>query len=242
MPTLDAADAFLRIGRRCGLRRAHRRRARVAQPAGRHAHARPRRRGRRDLHRSPGRTASATCRAAPTSTRCASPPRSRRASGSSAPARSSATADRSGGITTATALWTSAALGLAARRRRLVGRRRGRGPDARRPRRAAAGEHAAGGADGAARCGRSRSSTRRATARWARSSTRSAASGTAARRPHDHRLQRTAGCAGWRSTCASRDVGELDEVVGSLGDLPEVSRCVLRPRADYVPDGDDTAS
>jgi len=38
------------------------------------------------------------------------------------------------------------------------------------------------------------------------------------------------------------DLGELDEVVGSLGDLPEVSRCALRPRADYVPDGDDTAT
>ena len=38
------------------------------------------------------------------------------------------------------------------------------------------------------------------------------------------------------------DMGELDEVVASLGDLPEVSRCVLRPRADYAPDGDDTAS
>jgi putative Mg2+ transporter-C (MgtC) family protein len=38
------------------------------------------------------------------------------------------------------------------------------------------------------------------------------------------------------------DLGELDEVVGSLGDLPEVSRCVLRSRADYAPDGDDAGS
>lgn len=38
------------------------------------------------------------------------------------------------------------------------------------------------------------------------------------------------------------DMGELDEVVASLGDLPEVSGCTLRPRADYVPDGDDIAS
>jgi len=35
------------------------------------------------------------------------------------------------------------------------------------------------------------------------------------------------------------DMGELDEVVASLSDLPEVSRGVLRARADY---GDDTAS
>ena len=62
-----------------------------------------------------------------------------------------------------------------------------------------------------------------------------------ARRSHDHdfedgRMRRVA------IDVRVADMGELDEVVGSLGDLPEVSRCALRPRADYVADGDDTAS
>ena len=135
------------------------------------------------------------------------------------------------GITTATALWTSAALGLAAGAAVwwAVGCRRG--PDARRAHRAAAREHPAGGADGELAAddrGRVREGPRHPGVPILDAVR---GSGTELDDLTITDFEGRPDGAGWRSTSASRTWASSTRSCGSMGDLPEVSRCTLRPGA-----------